>query len=103
MRKIKPGRLTEGTVNFKEQLKGLLQVTTLKEIACIINKLNNLGLSDKELKKFSYQERYNLLNNIPVIVARHFQYKSIFQRNHTREYIVKNKILCYTYRIPRKG
>ena len=41
----------------------------------IINKLNNLGLSDEELKHLSYQERCNLLNNNPVLVSRHFQYK----------------------------
>ena len=41
----------------------------------IINKLNNLGPSDEELKNLSYQERCNLLNNNPVLVSRHFQYK----------------------------
>ena len=52
MRKIKPGKLTAETVenNIKEQLKSLLQLITLEELAYIINKLNNLGLSDKELK-----------------------------------------------------
>ena len=40
----------------------------------IINKLNNLGLSDVELNKLGYQERCNLLNNNPVLVARRFQY-----------------------------
>ena len=46
-----------------------------EEIPYVINKLNNLGLSDKELKNLSYQERCNLLNNNWVLVARHFQYK----------------------------
>ena len=46
-----------------------------EELPYIINKLNNLGLSDKELKNLSCQERCNLLNNKPVLVARHFQYK----------------------------
>ena len=46
-----------------------------EELPYIINKLNNLGLSEKELKNLSYQERANLLNNNPVLVARHFQYK----------------------------
>ena len=52
MRKIKPGKLTEETVeiDIKEQLKSLLQLITLEELAYIISKLNNLGLSDKELK-----------------------------------------------------
>ena len=46
-----------------------------EELPYIINKLNNLGLSDEELKDLSYQERCNLLNNNPALVARHFQYK----------------------------
>ena len=46
-----------------------------EELPYIINKLNNLGLSDEELRNLSYQERFNLLNNNPVLVARHFQYK----------------------------
>ena len=35
------------------------------------NELNNLRFSDEEFKKLSG----NLLNNNPVLVARHFQYK----------------------------
>ena len=46
-----------------------------EQIPYIISKLNNLGLSGKELKIWSYQERCNLLNNNPVLVASHFQYK----------------------------
>ena len=46
-----------------------------EELSYIINKLSNLGLSDEELKNLNYQESYNLLNNNPVLVARHFQYK----------------------------
>ena len=46
-----------------------------EELSYIVNKLNNLGLSDKELKNVSYQERSNLLNKNPVLVVRHFQYK----------------------------
>ena len=45
------------------------------ELPYIINKLNNLDLSDEELKNLSYQERTKLLNENPVLVARHFQYK----------------------------
>ena len=42
----------------------------------IINKLNNIEISDdEELKNLSYQERCNLLNNNTVFVAGHFQYK----------------------------
>ena len=49
-----------------------------EEILYIFDKLNNVelklhGLSDKEMKHLSYQERCNLLNNNPVRVAR--QYK----------------------------
>ena len=43
-----------------------------EELPYVINKLNNLDLSDKELINRSYQERYNLLHNNPVIVGRHF-------------------------------
>ena len=46
-----------------------------EELPYIIEKLNNLGLSDEELKNLSYQERCNLLNKNPVLVARYFQYK----------------------------
>ena len=41
----------------------------------IINKLTDLGLSNEEPKNLSYQERCNLLNKNPVLVAIHFQYK----------------------------
>ena len=46
-----------------------------EELPYIINKLNNLGFSDEELKILSYQELCNLVNNNPVVVASHFQYK----------------------------
>ena len=46
-----------------------------EELSHVNSKLNNLGLSDIELKNFCYQERCNLLNNNPVLVARHNQYK----------------------------
>ena len=46
-----------------------------EDLPYIINKLNNLGLSEEELKNLSYQESCNLLNNNPVLVARHVQYK----------------------------
>ena len=53
-----------------------------EEFSHTINKLNHFRLSDEELK--SYQELCNLLNNSPVLVRTHFQYKVevIFQRNH---------------------
>ena len=37
-----------------------------------INKLSNLGPSDEERRNLNYQERFNLLNNNPVLVARYF-------------------------------
>ena len=46
-----------------------------KELWYIIIKLNNLALSDKELKNLSFQQGCNLLNNNPVLVAKYFQYK----------------------------
>ena len=55
-----------------------------RELSYIVNKLNNLGLSDEELRNLSYQERFNLLNNKPVLAASHFQHKiEVFLcRNH---------------------
>ena len=47
-----------------------------EELRCIVNKLNNLDLSDEEVEKLSYQKQCNLLNYNPVLlVARNFQYK----------------------------
>ena len=96
MHKIKPGTLTAGTVknNFKGTIERFVAsdnafsfISSVKGtpaywkqflhdvLAYIINKLYNLGLSEVELKNLSHQERCNLLNNNPVLVARHFQYK----------------------------
>ena len=44
-----------------------------KELSYFINRLN-LGLSDGELKPLSYQKRCILVNNNPVLLARHFKY-----------------------------
>ena len=46
-----------------------------EELPYTINRLNNLGLSEEELKNLIYQKQCNLLNSNPVLVARHFQYK----------------------------
>ena len=46
-----------------------------EEFPHTLNKLNNLELSGEKLKHLSYQERCNLLNNSPVLVARYCQYK----------------------------
>ena len=40
-----------------------------EELPYIINKLNNIELSDEKLKNLSYHERCNLL---PVLEAKHF-------------------------------
>ena len=46
-----------------------------EELPYIISKLNNLVLRDEKLKNLSHQEKCNLLNNNPVLLAEHFQYK----------------------------
>ena len=46
-----------------------------EELPYIINKLNNLGPSDEELKKLSFQEQCTLLNDNPVLMTKPFQYK----------------------------
>ena len=45
------------------------------ELPYIINKFNNLGHSDKELIRLSYQDSCIFYNNNPVLLARLFQYK----------------------------
>ena len=45
------------------------------ELPYIINKLNNLNLTDEEIRNLTYQQRIKLLNDNPVLVAKHFQYK----------------------------
>ena len=45
------------------------------ELISIISKLNKLNLSDLDIINLSYQDRCNLLNSNPVLVARHFQYR----------------------------
>ena len=39
----------------------------------LINKLSNLNLTDEKIWNLTYQQRTKLLNDIPVLVARHFQ------------------------------
>ena len=41
----------------------------------VTNKLNNLNLTDKEIRNLTYQQRTKLLNDNPALVARHFQNK----------------------------
>ena len=49
-----------------------------EELPFII-KLNNLGFNEEELKILNYRECYNLLNNNPILVARHFHYQCYIQ------------------------
>ena len=44
-----------------------------EELPHFINKLNNVRLSDEQLKKLRQQQRCNLLNSNPGLVAGHFQ------------------------------
>ena len=39
------------------------------------SELNNLNLSDEEIRNLTRQQRTKHLNDNPVLVARHFQYK----------------------------
>ena len=45
------------------------------ELISIIAKLNNLKLSEEDIKKIPYHYRCKLLKSNPVLVARHFQYR----------------------------
>ena len=45
------------------------------ELSHITNKLNNSNLTDEEIRNLTYQQRTKLLNDNPVLVTRHFQYK----------------------------
>ena len=50
-----------------------------KELPYVIDKLKNVGLNIKELKKIGYREQCNLLNNNQFLVASYLHYKfSIF-------------------------
>ena len=45
------------------------------ELLYIINRLNNLNLNDKEIRNRTYQQQTKPLNDNPVLVTKHFQYK----------------------------
>ena len=45
------------------------------ELTSIIFKLNSIDISDEEFDKMSYHERCDTINENPVVVARHFQYR----------------------------
>ena len=69
----------------------------------IINKLSNLGLSDEKLKNLSCQERFNLLNNNLVLVARHFQYKvEVFFKEILLDDPLEKKIMLFVLNFKKK-
>ena len=45
------------------------------ELPSIISKLNGSSKSDEEISHMGYEERCNILNSNPVLLARHFQYR----------------------------
>ena len=45
------------------------------ELPSIISKLNGSNKSDEEIGQMDYEERCNILNSNPVLLARHFQYR----------------------------
>ena len=45
------------------------------ELVSIISKLNGLNLSEDDIKNLDYFKRCEILNNNPVLLARHFQYR----------------------------
>ena len=45
------------------------------ELVSIISKLNGLNLSEGDIKNLDYFKRCEILNNNPVLLARHFQYR----------------------------
>ena len=48
------------------------------QLSHMINKFNNLNLTDEEIRNLTYQRGTKLLNNNPLLVARHFQYSASF-------------------------
>ena len=74
------------------------------ELPYIINKLNNLCLSDEELENLCYQERTKLLNENSVLVARHFQYKvQVFFKELILDNLqVKQSIMLYAYNFKKE-
>ena len=67
-----------------------------EELPYIINKLKNLRLSDKELKKNTYQEQFYLLNNNRVLVdifSTKFKYFS--KKLHLMVHWGKQNIMLY--------
>ena len=54
---------------------GIPTTSYIRITSYIINKLNNLNLSAEEIRNLTYQQQTKLLNDDPVLVARHFKYK----------------------------
>ena len=71
-----------------------------EELSYNINKLNNVGLNDYELKNVSYLEMFNLLINTPAPVARYFQFEfKVFPKEIMFYDLLGKKKLIYTYSI----
>ena len=45
------------------------------ELISVIANSNNLKLSEEDIEKTPYHDRFKLLNSNTVVVARHFQYR----------------------------
>ena len=65
-----------------------------EELPHIINKLNNLGVSDEELNNLRNQERCNLLNNNPVKAEVEVE---VFFKEIIIDGPLGKKILCYKH------
>ena len=50
------------------------------ELVEIITKLQGQTLSEEEIENMNYFERTKILNSNPVLLARHFQYRSRWLR-----------------------
>ena len=65
------------------------------ELISMISKLNKQDISDADIEKLSNHDRCKLLNSIPVLVAKHFQYQvEVF----FKEIIVdgpSEKVICH--------
>ena len=69
------------------------------ELVLIISKLNGETLSEEDIKNLSYYDRCKILNNNPVVMAKHFQYRvEVF----FKEIILDGplgKVKCYAIRV----
>ena len=45
------------------------------ELISVISRLQSLNISDEDLCNIYFNERYDILNKNPVLIARHFQFR----------------------------